>query len=108
VLCGVNRIKQLQGSVRKYEIHEMETEKMSILDKVEQLKQVWALFLKITAPENDVLAQWASVYSSDELEYAIMRTSKKTHHQPMEPDIAHRYCSGVLKNERNAPQRMTR
>lgn len=81
---------------------------MSILEKVEQLRQVWTLFLKnIPSPADDVLAQWASDYSAEELEYAVSRTSKKIHNQPMEPSAAHRYCAGILKNERSAPQRRT-
>ena len=79
---------------------------MSIIEKVTQLQQVWALFLKNTpSPADDVLAQWATEYSSDELEYAVSRTSKKIYNQPMEPHVAHRYCAGILRNERKAPQR---
>lgn len=79
---------------------------MSILDKVDQLRRVWTLFLKNTpSPADDVLAKWASDYSGDELEYAVMRTSKKIHNQPMDAASSHRYCAGVLKNERTAPQR---
>jgi hypothetical protein len=83
--------------------------KMTIFERVAHAKQVWELMLPSkSAPDTPTLARWIAEYSDEEMAFAIGRTSKKSHHCPEKdaPEL-HRYCAGILKNERLAPQRTT-
>jgi hypothetical protein len=81
--------------------------KMTIIERVAYARQVWELMLPgKAAPDPTTLALWVAEYSADEMEFAIGRTSTKSHLFP-DKDAAelYDYCGGILKNERRALQR---
>lgn len=81
---------------------------MTLFEKIDYAKQVWETFLSVPAPDQKTLAYWSADYSTTEIDFAVSRTAKKFHGNPrMDAPELHRYCFGVLRNERTAPQRKT-
>jgi hypothetical protein len=83
---------------------------MTIIERVAYAKQVWELMLPgKAAPDTATLARWVAEYSAEGMEFAIGRTSKKSHLYPdKDANELYDYCGGILRNERRAPQRGTR
>jgi hypothetical protein len=79
---------------------------MSILFRVKQLEQLWALLLPTCPiPDQPQLGRWASRFRDEELEYAVNRTAQKFRlGMPSESNAVARYVSSVLNNERLAKQ----
>jgi hypothetical protein len=82
---------------------------VTLFERIAYAKQVWETFLSaVPAPDQKTLAYWSADYSTTEIDFAVSRTGKKFHGNPrMGTDELHGYCSGVLRNERTAPQRKT-
>ena len=79
---------------------------MSLLERLPYIRQLWAMALPgVEQPSDEFLVKWSFDYTDKELEYAIIRTSKKFHHQTVEPAVLHRYCAGVLRNEKEKAAR---
>jgi hypothetical protein len=76
---------------------------MTTLDKVENVKKLWALLLPFCEAPNDYnLARWVSRFSDSEIEYAINRTAIRFRKgAPSESAIVQRYATGVLINEQS-------
>jgi hypothetical protein len=75
---------------------------MSLIDRLEPTKKFWALMLPDCEMQSDaeMIQWWLSIYSQDEIEYAIARTAGKFRRQRRAPEVVWRYVSGVLKNAR--------
>jgi hypothetical protein len=73
---------------------------MTLLDRVPYIRQLWtALLPSVQQPSDEFAVKWAFDFSDREIEYALVRASKKFHHQTLEPIVVHKYVSGVLQNE---------
>lgn len=74
---------------------------MTLLERVGYTKQVWMMAMpNVVAPSDEFLIKLCGCYTEPEIEHAVIRTSKKFHGQTLEPIVLHRYCAGVLRNER--------
>jgi hypothetical protein len=74
---------------------------MTLLDRVPYVRQLWTMLLPhVPQPADEFLVKWVFDYSDKEVEYGIVRASKKFRQQTLEPIVVHKYVSGVLKNER--------
>jgi hypothetical protein len=82
---------------------------VTLFERIAYAKQLWETFLSpVSVPDQKTLAYWSADYSTTEIDFAVSRTAKKFHTNPrMEAPELHRYCSGILRNERRAPQRRT-
>ena len=77
---------------------------MSILQRVDDARRLWALLIPHTAPPSDSwLAKWASAFGDAEIESAFTRTSRKFHtrEDAMSDTAVHRYCSATLRHRAN-------
>jgi hypothetical protein len=83
---------------------------MTLFENIEHIRKTWALFLPaVPSPDEQMLGYWAADYTVEEIDYAVSRTGRKRHNDStMDAHASHAYCAGVLKNERNAPQRVQR
>lgn len=74
---------------------------MTLLERVGYAKQVWTMAMpNVAAPSDEFLIKLCGCYAGPEIEHAVVRTAKKFHGQTLEPIVLHRYCAGVMRNER--------
>jgi hypothetical protein len=74
---------------------------MTILDRVENVKKLWALLLSTCPAPNDYnVARWVSRFSDSEIDYAVGRTAVRFRSGlPSDTTLVHRYATGILLNE---------
>jgi len=76
---------------------------LEVLVRVDGVKRVWQLLMPTCpVPDDAQLARWVSRFDDIEIGYAVGRLATKIRrgHFANDAESAHRYCTGILVNER--------
>jgi hypothetical protein len=72
----------------------------SLFEALDNVRRLWGVFAVGPAPEDKELAGWMSQFTEEELMHAFRRVGAKFRNGYDNPEILHRYCTGVLVGER--------
>lgn len=69
--------------------------------RLKQIAELWTLILGFCPPPlPHILTSWLRQFSDDEIQFAFERTAGKFYRECPEPEMVHRYVTGVLVNAR--------